>query len=74
MAPSPPRCESPLPFQIYEDTVTVRRRITDGRDDVSFEIEDTGSIQGDYYFIRVKQVNDAMAWSSPIWVGGYPPR
>lgn len=63
-----------LPFQIYEDTVTVRRRITDGRDDVSFEIEDTGSIQGDYYFIRVKQVNDAMAWSSPIWVGGYPPR
>jgi hypothetical protein len=63
-----------LPFDIYEDTVTLRRRIIDGADDVSFEIEDSGSIQGDYYFIRVKQVNDAMAWSSPIWVGGYPKR
>jgi hypothetical protein len=43
-------------------------------DDVSFEIEDEGSVQGDYYFVRVKQVDDAMAWSSPIWVGGFEPR
>ncbi|MEZ5550909.1 MAG: DUF3604 domain-containing protein [Pseudomonadales bacterium] len=63
-----------LPFDIYEDRITLRRRIPNGAEDVSFEIEDTGTIQGDYYFIRVKQVNDAMAWSSPIWVGGYPNR
>ena len=63
-----------LPFQIYEDTVTLRRHITDGEDDVRFEIEDEGSIQGDYYYVRVKQVDDAMAWSSPIWVGGFAPR
>ena len=24
--------------------------------------------------VRVRQANDAMAWSSPIWVGGYPSR
>jgi hypothetical protein len=63
-----------LPFEIYEDTVTLRRHITVGVDDVSFEIEDEGSVQGDYYFVRVKQVDDAMAWSSPIWVGGFEPR
>jgi hypothetical protein len=63
-----------LPYEIYEDTVLLRRHITRGEDDVSFEIEDTGSVQGDYYFVRVKQVNDAMAWSSPIWVGGFAPR
>ena len=25
-----------------------------------------------YYYVRVRQVNDAMAWSSPVWVGGFP--
>jgi hypothetical protein len=43
-----------------------------GPDDVSFDFDDTGTIEGDYYFVRVKQANDASAWSSPIWVGGMP--
>ena len=63
-----------LPFDIYEDTVTLRRLVTDGPDDVRFEVDDTGTIQGDHYYVRVKQVNDASAWSSPVWVGGYPSR
>ena len=63
-----------LPFDIYEDTVTLRRLVTDGPDDVRFEIDDTGTIHGDYYYVRVKQVNEAMAWSSPVWVGGHPNR
>ena len=63
-----------LPFDIYEDTVTLRRLVTDGPDDVRFELDDTGTIQGDYYYVRVKQVNDASAWSSPVWVGGYSNR
>ena len=24
---------------------------------------------GDYYYVRVRQVDGAMAWSSPFWVG-----
>ena len=26
--------------------------------------------QGDYYYVRVTQLNGAHAWSSPVWVGG----
>ncbi len=63
-----------LPLESYRDTVTLRRRLADGALDVRFEYQDTGRLQGDYYYVRVKQVDDAEAWSSPIWVGGYPPR
>ena len=63
-----------IPFDGYLDTVTLRRPVTDGVMDVAFEIEDTGERHGDYYYVRVKQANDAVAWSSPIWVGGFPKR
>ena len=63
-----------LPFDVYEDTVTLRRLVTGGPQDVRFDVDDTGSIHGDYYYVRVKQVNEAMAWSSPVWVGGHPSR
>jgi hypothetical protein len=58
----------------YEDSATLRRVIDEGRTDVAFEYSDTGLRQGDYYYIRVKQADDALAWSSPIWVGGFPSR
>ena len=63
-----------IPFDGYMDSVTLRRPVTDGELDVSFEIEDEGGRHGDYYYVRVKQANDAVAWSSPIWVGGFPKR
>ena len=63
-----------LPFDIYEDTVKLRRVIPQGDRELHFVVEDTGELQGDYYFVRVTQADDAMAWSSPIWVGGYPKR
>ncbi|MEQ8860947.1 MAG: DUF3604 domain-containing protein [Pseudomonadales bacterium] len=63
-----------LPLESYRDTVTLRRRLANGERDVSFEYDDEGQVQGDYYYVRVKQVDDAEAWSSPIWVGGFPPR
>lgn len=63
-----------LPIDGYLDTVTLRRVIKEGAQDVSFQLNDVGDIQGDYYFVRVIQVDDAIAWSSPIWVGGYPNR
>lgn len=58
----------------YVDRVLLRRRIDAGARDVRFEVSDSSDKQGDYYFVRVRQANDAMAWSSPIWVGGYPER
>ncbi len=36
--------------------------------DWQFALEDTGE-PGDVYYIRVRQLNDQWAWSSPIWVG-----
>ena len=44
------------------------------RVDVDVQVDDKDARQGDYYYVRVRQANDAMAWSSPIWVGGYPSR
>ena len=63
-----------IPFDGYVDTVTLRRAVTDGVMDVEFEIEDEGGRHGDYYYVRITQANDAIAWSSPIWVGGFPKR
>lgn len=54
------------------DNVTIRRVITGGERDVSFTLsDDEQADQGDYYYFRVEQANDEIAWSSPIWVGGY---
>ena len=61
-------------FDGYKDTVSLRRIVEDGAMHTTFELTDTSDIHGDYYFVRVKQVNDAVAWSSPIWVGGHPPQ
>ena len=80
--------QAALPFDGYQDVVTLRRVVAVGELDVAFaftdpdpaEIDGEGAEatrqgrQGDYYYLRVAQANDALAWSSPIWVGGYPPR
>jgi len=60
-----------IPIDVYDDTITLRRAIDTGPDDVSFHYKDVGNLQGDYYFVRAKLANDATAWSSPIWVGGH---
>ena len=68
--------ELTLPIAGYpDDGITLRRIIRDGARDIEFSYTDeTEPGEGDYYYVRVRQVNDAMAWSSPIWVGGYPSR
>ena len=58
----------------YTDRVTLRRVIKNGVMQTPFEFTDESTGQGDYYYVRVKQADDAMAWSSPIWVGGHPKR
>ena len=68
------RLDKLLPIENYHrDSVTLRRVRPDGPRDLTFSYTDTDSPrQGDYYFVRVRQLNDAMAWSSPVWVGGHP--
>ena len=57
------------------DRITLRRITRNGPRDVTLNhMDDDDPRQGDYYYVRVRQVNDALAWSSPIWVGGYPSR
>ena len=58
----------------YLDRTTLRRIVTDGPKQVSMRHTDTSDKHGDYYFIRVVQANDAMAWSSPVWIGGHGKR
>ncbi|MEM7079094.1 MAG: DUF3604 domain-containing protein [Pseudomonadota bacterium] len=58
----------------YIDSITLRAINTAGERVVAFELDDEDQRHGDYYFVRVTQANDAIAWSSPIWVGGSAPR
>lgn len=55
----------------YMDTTVLRRVITDGAREVTVTHQDTSDKEGDYYFLRVVQANDAIAWSSPVWIGGH---
>ena len=68
------RVEHSQAIDDYVDRTTLRRVITDGPREVAFEVSDTGVKQGDYYFVRVVQANDAIAWSSPVWIGGHNKR
>ncbi len=43
--------------------------------EADIEFTDTGDMQhGDYYYVRVDQLDGARAYSSPTWVGGEPRR
>ena len=61
-----------LQVDAYTDRIVLRRVVTKGERDISFEFTDSSDREGDYYYLRVRQANDAQAWSSPVWVGGYP--
>lgn len=59
----------------YRDTVTFELVRDPIEKDVSFEFHDQHNFGGgDYYYVRVTQVDGNMAWSSPVWVGGFDPR
>jgi hypothetical protein len=53
------------------DRVSVQLVPPDAPLDQSFEWTEAGpAAAGDYYYLRVRQIDGAMAWSSPWWVGG----
>ncbi len=58
----------------YQDSISVRRWIEGTTREATFEVNDTGNVVGDWYQVRVVQSNDGVAWSSPVWVGGSPPK
>ena len=60
-----------VPVADYLDSIRIRRIIKNGERDISFEVNDQGTVAGDYYYIRAVLTNDAIAWSSPVWVGGF---
>ena len=55
----------------HKDRVTVERLRR--RSDVDFQFTDRGR-PGDWYYVRVEQADGHLAWTSPWWVGGEPPR
>lgn len=58
----------------HRDTVAVQLVPATQQDDVTFRFEDIGRYPGDWYYVRVRQLDGALAWSSPWWLGGEAPR
>ncbi len=59
----------------FTDSVTLRCIRSDPLLDYEFEYTDSEETKpGDYYFVRVRQMDGGTAWSSPIWVGGFSTR
>ncbi len=60
---------------IDHDAVTLESIAGDKPMDAEIEFLDAGVLRpGDYYYVRVDQLDGARAYSSPIWVGGEPRR
>ena len=56
----------------YDDLVSIAPLASDLEKIQPFEFLDIDEpMHGDQYFIVAKQVNGGVAWSSPVWVGGY---
>jgi hypothetical protein len=72
---------------VHELSVAVPEKGETGRDAISLQIFDpAGSLdqvfeytdlgeraEGDYYYLRVTQIDGEQAWSSPWWIGGEVP-
>lgn len=65
----------PRSIRDFAESVSLRLLKEDVTLDHEFEFIDTESPkQGDYYFVRVRQLDGGMAWSSPVWIGGISKR
>ena len=69
------RLSAPASIPGYADSIALRRIARGGEQHAEFTFtDDSEPRHGDYYYVRVRQANDAAAWSSPVWVGGYAHR
>jgi hypothetical protein len=65
--------ERELPVGPHTDGVTVETIDPEGALDMEFEYTDLlETAPGDYYYVRVTQLDGAQAWSSPFWIGEKP--
>ncbi|HEX2465143.1 MAG TPA: DUF3604 domain-containing protein [Thermoanaerobaculia bacterium] len=70
------RLEHELPVDRHVDRLRLQVVDAGGSLDRDFAFTDLGEPRdGDYYYVRVTQLDGAQAWSSPFWVGpaGRPP-
>ena len=64
------RLERPLPVDAHTDRVTFQVIDREASQDLDFEFVDVADPRpGDYYYVRITQVDGATAWTSPFWVG-----
>jgi hypothetical protein len=64
------RIEHELKMERFVDRVTLEAVDPDGALDMDFEYTDLEDPEpGDYYYIRVTQLDGGRAWSSPFWIG-----
>ena len=59
-------------FQVLEHTDTLAIQVVPGSGaiDQDFTYTDRDEVRpGDYYYLRIRQIDGAMAWSSPFWTG-----
>jgi hypothetical protein len=69
------RVDHKLSVDRHVDTVSLRRITADPPLEIDFEYTDAEAPDhGDYYYVRVTQLDGGTAWSSPIWVGGQSAR
>ncbi|MBZ5608978.1 MAG: DUF3604 domain-containing protein [Acidobacteriia bacterium] len=62
-----------LPVDRHVDSIFVQLVDPRAPMDGEFDYVDRSNPQpGDYYYLRLTQLDGAHAWSSPIWVGGEP--
>jgi hypothetical protein len=67
------RLEHPLPVGAHQDKLTFEVVDAAGALDRDFVWTDmTEARDGDYYYVRVTQLDGTQAWSSPFWVGPAP--
>ena len=64
-----------LPVGPFVDSITVQLLNRNAPMDGQLDYADADNpVPGDYYYLRVTQLDGARAWSSPIWVGGESPK
>ena len=65
------RIDHELVMEQFVDRVTLEAVDPDGDLDMDFSYTDLEDHQpGDYYYVRVTQLDGGRAWSSPFWIGG----
>lgn len=82
--PIPPIRQQVVAMDLHNGPVVRRFNVEDYRDTVtfeliepelsphqSFEFSDTRDLTADYYYLRIRQIDDEYLWSTPFWVGGF---